>query len=311
MYPTKPQILMGLTNQVFTFEAPQGRPSSDGLAIVNDPRFADDHPSHTIQEATAARKSIETTVTGNSGPGQTSNKNRVVCTPPSGLAVGDFVILNSLINARSERIEVMEKATGYIAARYNLGHDYVNNDTIKSAVMSFTFNPDIAGWLDDENNLGVDLDVVWVYVISGTTYIEHTRWDFVREIVNTECRDSDLYELAPDLARHKFASQPEGFLRQIRGGQKVVDMAIRSMQLEPSLFRGTEIVKYLVALATLWLIMEHPTSGYVQAQAERAQARYEAEAARLLLVLRQPYDKNNDGVNQKNEASHQVRLRRR
>lgn len=292
----KDQVLFGAVGATLSFEAAQGRPFADGSVTLVDPREAVGSSARTVVTGTASRKAVSTTLTAAAGAAQTDPRN-VPCVPPAVLSVGDYVWLTNVANQR-ERRRVIAKATASITVDDPLVWDYATGATLDSAVMTSPAVPTV--WAADEDNVVDDLEAVWTYTVAGVSYTVVTRWDLVREVLDLWISDADILERFPDARRFRFASSPDSFEPQIRAGQKMVLSFLAGRELDPDRLRGSELVRYLVVLATLVVLADnavHPNKADTQTYYERRLAEYNGALNDITSGrLKIPYDADEDGV---------------
>jgi hypothetical protein len=292
----KDQVRLGAAGQILTFEARQGRPTTASVTLY-DSRYPRSDPGRNpiLSTSPATLSPVDTTLTAASGASQDTPR-RIFCVPPAGLVPGDYLLVGS---ASTERVRVVViRAGASFDVDHDLAFDYAPGDPVRSAVMTSPAIP--ASFVNDPANLGEDYEAVWSYTVAGTTYVETTRWDLVREVLEDSVPDSNLFDRFPDLSRFQFKSQPGTFQPQVRAAQRDVDALLRSVNLKPHRLRGNEIVKRLVELKTLVILADNavkPPGSEAEAYFSRRQDEWERQENLLLGgQLKIAYDDDEDGV---------------
>lgn len=287
------------------FEAPQGRPSSDGTCTLYDPRYALTDTAHNpiTPTGTATRSTVTGTISNASGKSQ-SNPKRVTCTPPAGLSVGDFVVLTNA-SGQSERVEVAAKSASYFDAAFDLALDYpgAGGDTFASAVMTGPAVP--SSFYGSIVNIGEDYIAEWSYTVAGVPYVVRTRWDLVREITDSSVFDSDLFARYPELRNFTFADHPGTFAPQMKQAQLDVEATLIAGGYSPTKIRGNELMRFLVLARTARLVAlnaKKPNGMAATDFYQRIDEEWRRWEDRILGgTLRIPYDDNRDDVVTENE----------
>jgi len=295
--PIKRKIIHSATatGEKLTYEAPEGRPSGDGVVVVLDPRYPIGDARHTITSGTAARKAIVATITDAAGVSQTNRRN-VPCVPPAALKIGDPVfLLNSA--KQQERSRVRKIDTISLEVEDELVWDYDAPDLVHSAEMTSPSLPD--AFLQSDLNLGASYSARWTYTVDGRTYVHTTEFDLVRQPFEGFLPDDDLAELQPDLPYFaKFRNTPANFDPLKRAARKDVEMDLHMAGYDPDRVRGTAIVGRLEAkkfFALLAMTGAHPNGVEPDLYIEKTEAEYDWYRQQVISQkLKIPYDANED-----------------
>lgn len=294
----KAQLVFERASQTLTFEARQGRPSSNGTVSLYDTRYARSNTDkNPIVTGTATRTAISTTVTAASGPSE-SNPKRITCTPPAATKAGDFLLLTDIVNASEapERIRVAGVGGAYIDSVYDLARDYSTGALIESALMT---SPAVStAWVSEQNNLGSDYEAEWTYTVGGVTYVETSYWDLVRYIAESSVKPLDVLDRYPGFSQFLTVIDMEAY---IRAAQREVDAVLHGLGKIPHRLRGNEFIKHLVIVRTCLCIADSDVkppgkTSLSEFYTRRLQDWDEARTQLLDGSVKIPYDADEDGV---------------
>ena len=275
---TVQDIAFGVTGQVVTFDAPEGRPSSVVSVEVFPWQTGDDGTAESAVGAGSVETGPSTTLDGSAGADQ-ANPNLIPLTATTGAEVGRVYLITSDTLER-EWVEVAEVASGVsVTAKHPLHGTYTSGAAFVStritATVDSTWVADSAN-LDDSAGPNPAYRVRWVYVVDGTTHVADTYFNLVRYAGAHGVRPQDVELTHPGwldrLPTDHIADQ----------GRRLIDEAYRGVKLDmhavwtdDAMVANSEIIDEL----TRWKVLELSEFARSVANGGASQPSYEAAAA--------------------------------
>jgi hypothetical protein len=200
---SRTQLVFGVTGQVVEFYPPEsvlGAASAGATYSVFGPQADLDGTAEFTGSATL--DSVSTTFDAASGFSNTSDRDRCYLTATTNIAIGR-TYLATTTNNQKELVKVDAiKSADWVSKEGPLFYDYVSTDTFLGLRHSFTVD---ATWIAEEENIGTDWKILWVYTIGGVSYRAWTYLDVVRAVAKADITGAELYELFPDLRHEQHA----------------------------------------------------------------------------------------------------------
>lgn len=175
-------IVFGLTGQSLLWDCPEGRPTTVDSVGVFRMDMPDDGAAEVATTGAAAIDSVNTTVSGNSGDGQTYPR-RLWVTSTSGFVVGRQYKVTSA-SGLSEWIDIVEVVSGsYVTARYPLANAYVAADVVVGTRVTQGV---LDSWAADKGKVSGGTSTIpgyrvrWAYTAGGVKYVHDQPFDLVR-----------------------------------------------------------------------------------------------------------------------------------
>ncbi len=223
---TGQDIVFGVTGQLLTFDAPEGRPSSVTSCEVFWWDSADDDA--VLTGAGTVETGPATTIDAASGSGQADP--RVLNVAATTSMVVDRRYLVTSAQGYREWFDVEEVNGGNsVTAKHPLHNAYTTSDTVQSTRIQATVDPT---WVADEDNLddtngpNPSHRVRWVYVVSGTTYVADSYFTLVRYAGTHGVRPQDIEVLHPGWLDRLPTDHRED------QGRKLIDEAYRQVKID-------------------------------------------------------------------------------
>lgn len=253
---TVQDLTFGVTGQLVTFDAPQGRPSA--VTSVEVFRWSSDDTSD--EESTAlGAGSVETgpsTTTDAAAGSDQADPTLIPLTATTGCEVGRTYLLTSATGAK-EWAEVAEVESGVsVTAK----HPLINTFTSGAALVSTRIQATIdATWVADDDNI-IDgagpnpmFRVRWVYVVDGTTYVADSYFNLVRYRGLHNVQPQDVDACSPGwLDRLPIDHRDDQGRRLIDEAYRAVKLDLHAVWTDDSAVANAEVVDDL----TRWKALE-------------------------------------------------------
>ena len=248
---TTTDITFGAAGQVVAYRVPQGRPSAASFAAYYE--FADD-TGPSLFSGSATLDSVTTTLTAASGPSQTDPAKLNMTS--TGVVVTRKYLISE--GQRSEWIQPVEVATGYVRARHPLKNDYTTAATVVGTTITGAIDATFVAAL---NNLSNPRDpnpsyrMRWDITVGGVATVAYSFFDLVRAPMTCQVDIDDINARAPGLQD----SIPVEY--NVEQGRPLVDAALRSVQadfaaigFEMDALRDDQILDEIVILRALSIL---------------------------------------------------------
>ena len=251
---TNQDIIFGVTGQVLTFDAPEGRPSSVTSCQIFSYSSTDDDA--VLTGSGAVETSPNTTIDDLSGYGRAYPKVLNVASTTGLTTTGRSYLITSAAGHR-EWFEVEDYSTDTtVTAKHPLHNAYTTGDTVQSTRLQATVDPT---WVADETNLDDTAGpnpayrVRWVYVVSGTTYVADTYFNLVRYAGQHGVRPLDVEAIHPGwLDRLPTDHRNDQGRRLVTEAHRSVTLDLHAIWTDDAMIANAEIIDEL----TRWKCIE-------------------------------------------------------